>query len=94
MLTITHSGQASNLCQIMNSCAITLPTKPKDSITVEEAPMLTKTGQSAKEARVKTKIRVTLSFVEDFRGFAPLGPQPNQPQIPPAIKTNCSAALA
>ena len=94
ILTTTHIGQASNRCHIMNSCAITLPTKPNDSITVDEAPIFTKIGQSAKEARVKTIIKVTLSFDEDFRGLAPLGPHPNQPQIPPAINTNWSAALA
>ena len=72
----------------MSSCATTLPTKPKDSIADEVAPMFISKGQIINE-EIATNTNVSnLSLLVDFLGFAPLAPQPNHPQMPPAIKIN------
>jgi hypothetical protein len=94
MSTINQSGHASNFCQTIKSCAQMLPTKPKDSISEETAPIFVRIGQRVIDKIATTAIKPSLNLVVSFLGFAPFGPHPSHPHKAPAIKTNCKAALA
>jgi hypothetical protein len=76
------------------NCAIKLPNKINESSQVPAAPIDASAGASKIQDTTKAKSQITLSLFFKLSGLAPLFPQPNQPQMPPAIKTNCRAALA
>jgi len=52
------------------------------------APIFINNGQIARDETIKIATNEIRSLVFDFLGLTPFGPQPNQPQIPPAIKIN------
>ena len=52
------------------------------------APIFINNGQIARDETIKIATNAIRSLVFDFLGLTPFGPQPNQPQIPPAIKIN------
>ena len=54
----------------------------------DAAPIFINNGQMARDKTINIVITEIRSLGFNFLGLTPFGPQPNQPQIPPAININ------
>ena len=71
-----------------------LPTNPKASVKDAAAPMFLRIGYSENQATKYAAPQIAASRLVSRFGFAPFGPQPNQPAIAPAINMNWRKPLA